>query len=129
MVSDIKALGKKRTYDKRKVALIAIALLIVIMFLLLGSTNIDTDKIKKTGQSFKKEVGGTSTKSINPVSDIKNALEDQIETIQKEAKNINIAEVASSSPQIQKIIKDLKSLENVPADQAKNLCEKICSGL
>ena len=126
MVSDIKSLGKRRSSDKRKAALISIASLMVIIFLILGSSRVDTNK---TSQLPKKGVKASSTKSINPVNEIKSAVEDKIEVIQEEAKDIDLAEVASSSPQIQKIIKDLKSLENYPADQAKSLCEKICSGL
>jgi hypothetical protein len=42
-------------------------------------------------------------------------------------------EIASSSPQMQKILNDIKSLEQYPANQAKEFCrqiyEKICGGL
>ncbi|OGH06412.1 MAG: hypothetical protein A2W22_06425 [Candidatus Levybacteria bacterium RBG_16_35_11] len=126
MVSDIKPVNKRRTSDKRKVALISIASLAVIIFLILGSTSANNNK---TNQSPKKGVKSSTAKSIIPVNEIKSAVEDKIGVIQEEAKDIDLAEVASSSPQIQKIIKDLKSLENYPADQAKSLCEKICSGL
>src|SRR4030065_2460583 len=108
MVSDIKPVNKRRTSDKRKVALISIASLAVIIFLILGSTSANNNK---TNQSPKKGVKSSTAKSIIPVNEIKSAVEDKIGVIQEEAKDIDLAEVASSSPQIQKIIKDLKSLE------------------
>jgi predicted RNA-binding protein with EMAP domain len=38
-------------------------------------------------------------------------------------------EVASSSPQIQKVLNDIQGIKNLPADQARNTCMKICSGI
>jgi hypothetical protein len=35
-------------------------------------------------------------------------------------------EVASSSPQVQKILNDIKALQQYPANQIKDLCRKIC---
>ncbi len=67
-----------------------------------------------------------STKSEPSVQE---ALGKQIESIKKEINTINIDEIASSSPQIQKIINDVKSLEKLPQSQLKNACLNICGGL
>lgn len=61
--------------------------------------------------------------------DLQQILEKQIESIKKETGNINIEEIASSSSQVQKIINDIKNLQNLPKDKAKEACYKICSGL
>ncbi|OGH08692.1 MAG: hypothetical protein A2152_00705 [Candidatus Levybacteria bacterium RBG_16_35_6] len=118
--------GKRREFDKRKIVLLSIVLLMVIIFVLIGSSRIDKDTLSNVS---KKEVVGVSTKTVDPVKEIKGAVSEQIETIQEEAKNIDLAEVASSSPQVQKIINDIKSIENYPSDKAKSLCEQVCSGL
>lgn len=60
---------------------------------------------------------------------IEEALGKKIESIKKEAGNINIEEIASSSSQVQKIINDIKNLQNLPNSQLKDACLKICSGL
>jgi hypothetical protein len=116
---------KKKEFDKRKVVFLSIVFLAVMVFIAIGSSKVDSQKVT---QSSLKKVEGAAT-SIDPVENIKNAVEDKIGTIQEEASNIDVAEVASSSPQVQKIINDIKSLQDYPSDQAKSLCEKVCSGL
>lgn len=53
----------------------------------------------------------------------------KLESIKEEANKLNLEEVASSSPQMQKVINDIKSLQNYPKDQAKEMCQKICDGI
>ena len=53
----------------------------------------------------------------------------QVQAIKHQAENINVEEIASSSPQIQSLINDLKDLQNLPKDKAKEACYNICSGL
>jgi len=117
--------GKRKELDKRKLVLLSIVFLMIIAFII-SSSGIDNKKAK---QFSSKKVEGAAISSQDAVQGIKDAVGDRIESIQEEAKNINVAEVASSSPQVQKVINDIKSLENYPADQAKGLCEKICSSL
>lgn len=53
----------------------------------------------------------------------------KIETITQEVTKLSVTEIASSSPQIQKIMEDLKALEQYPRNQAKDTCLNICSNL
>lgn len=53
----------------------------------------------------------------------------QVQAIKQQAANINVEEIASSSPQIQNLINDLKALQNLPSSQVKEACFKICNGL
>ena len=65
------------------------------------------------------------------LSESKEKLEDvirgQIDSIKEQAVNIDTSEIASSSPQIQKLINDLKSLQDYPKSQIKKACEQICN--
>lgn len=53
----------------------------------------------------------------------------KFQQIQQEIKSMSLSEVASSSPQVKKVLQDIQDLKNVPATQAKDACEKICSNL
>jgi len=67
--------------------------------------------------------------SIKNSSSVKSDIQDRVDTLQKEAQNINLVEMASSSPQVQKVINDLKALQDYPKNQLKNACEQICNNL
>lgn len=73
----------------------------------------------------------TSTQNSPQVTapDLNSTLQNQVNTIQQEISNLNLAEIASSSPQVQKVINDMKTLQNLPRDQAKSACQQICNGL
>lgn len=64
-----------------------------------------------------------------PSASLQTTIEQRLEDIRKDAAKIDVLEVASSSPQVQKIIKDLRALEQYPRSQAKDICENICKGL
>lgn len=65
----------------------------------------------------------------NTISGLKTNIQDQLNTIKQEAANINLTDIATSSPQVQKVIDDIKSIQNLPRSQAKSFCEQVCSGL
>lgn len=79
-------------------------------------------------QESSKAVEGAQTQQIE-VEEIKENIQEKLNSLRSEVTNLNAAEVASSSPQVQKILQDLKGLENYPKDQAKNMCQQICNGL
>lgn len=64
--------------------------------------------------------------NIQENTDVKKNVQEKINDLQKEAQSINLVEMASSSPQVQKVINDLKALEDYPKNQVKDACEKIC---
>ena len=97
------------------------------------------------GYLFKTRVLGTNPTFSNPFKSVKSAsseqnngnreslnvglqkaVKDQLDNLKQEVSRLNIIEVASSSPQVQKIINDIKSLEQYPTNQAKEICRKIC---
>ena len=65
----------------------------------------------------------------NTIPGLKTNIQDQLNTIKQEASNINLTDIATSSPQVQKVIDDIKSIQNLPRSQAKSFCEQVCSGL
>ena len=56
-------------------------------------------------------------------------IEEKLEEVKKEINTLNVAEIASSSPQVKKILQDLKFLQDYPGNQAREMCLKICSSL
>jgi len=113
----------KKEVNKRKIILILLTIFIIAVFILIGSRKIASNQ--NSSLVSPKQVKGISVQA----DEIKNAVQDKINALQEEASNINVAEVASSSPQVQKVINDIKSVENYPSDQAKSFCEQVCSGL
>lgn len=77
-----------------------------------------------------KRVQGVSTKdkiSSKEVGvNVQEAVKEKINNLKQQVSGLNITEIASSSPQVQKILNDIKSLEQYPTNQVKEICRKIC---
>lgn len=71
----------------------------------------------------------TSEAKIDIQKAVRDTVKEKLEELRKEALKIDVAEIASSSPQIQKLIKDLSSIRDYPVNQAKEICEKVCGNL
>lgn len=93
------------------------------------------NKQKTSPKQNVKEVEGVSTtlnKNNNPTPSVpfpqkvRNEVQSQVENIRQEILNLDPVQVASSSPQVQKILRDLGALEQYPKSQAKEVCENIC---
>jgi hypothetical protein len=57
---------------------------------------------------------------------IQEAMKEKIDSLRQEVSGLDVLEVASSSPQVQKILNDVKSLQQYPTNQIKEICRKIC---
>lgn len=120
-------------WDKKKILifLFTVFVLIILGFelktIILGENYSQDNSLSK---SLNKNVKGLETEKI-PLksSSIKQNIQNEINNLKAEAQNINIVDIASSSPQVQKIINDLKALQSFPETQLRQTCEKICSGL
>lgn len=66
-------------------------------------------------------VKGSSTTKVVPIN-----LQEKISEIKNEATNLNVADIASSSPQVQNVLNQIKNLGNLPKNEAKQVCEQIC---
>ena len=112
-------------------------LILVIIVIIVGILGYSAKTIlfgKNKINLFGKSVKGISTQkqenvSMPSTSKLQNSLQQKLDSIKQEVSKIDIAEIASSSPQIQKLIKDLNALKDYPGNQIKDICQKICSGL
>lgn len=118
------------TWDAKKI--LAGLLLFAIIALSFKIFVLD-NKSSKVLDSKSANVQGTRT-SETPVpaptssEDIKKNIETKLTDLKKEVNNINVVEIATSTPAVQKVLNDLKSLQSLPQSQAKEACFKICSG-
>lgn len=78
--------------------------------------------IQKPEEIKKPEIEGPS---INLQSEVGS----RIDEIKKNIGGLDALEIASSSPQIQKVLRDIQGIKDLPANQAKEMCLKICSGI
>lgn len=71
---------------------------------------------------------GSESKENPRVSypNLQNEFQKKLDQVKKEAGNLSLTEIASSSPQIQKILKDVRSLQDYPGNQVRQMCENIC---
>lgn len=56
-------------------------------------------------------------------------IQQKISEIRQDVAKLDALEIASSSPQVQKVLNDIKALGEYPRNQAKDICRQICSGL
>lgn len=112
-------------WDKRKIAVFLLIFSVVILAglelkrVFFPNTNI-------LGASVKRSV---EKPSIEPprlnLSQVSSAIED----VKKNVQSLDAAEIASSSPQIQKVLRDIQGIKDLPANQAREMCLKVCSGI
>jgi len=119
----------EESWNKKRI----FAALILIILLAIGGYFFKTRVLGKnsTFSNPFKSVKSTSSEEKNGGGEnlnvgLQKAVKEQLNNLKQEASGLNILEIASSSPQVQKIINDIKSLEQYPTNQAKEICKKIC---
>lgn len=92
-----------------------------------------TDGKSSFPQGILKSVKGTSSvkeedkkQEKNLGINVQKAVQEKINSLKQEVYGLDIMEIASSSPQVQKILNDIKALEQYPVNQAQEICKKIC---
>lgn len=83
----------------------------------------NADNITQVAKVQEERVKGISTENIQK------AVQEKVDLIKQQADVINVTDIATSSPQVQKLIKDIKTLENYPSNQARSMCENLCKSL
>lgn len=116
-------------WDKKRIliigftAIVAIALAIELKRMFLPNTSVlGQNSVKKASEVEKPNV---STPNIDLESKVISSVED----IKAAIGGLDPEEVASSSPQIQKVLEDMQGIKNLPKDEARNTCLRICSGI
>jgi hypothetical protein len=113
-------------WDKKKIILFAIAAIALIGIgfeakdLVLGTSVVPSAPVSAP------DVKGAATQVS---SDIKTSVQNQLDNLKTEAQNVDLVQIASSSPQVQKVINDLKAIQDYPKNQLKATCEQVCNGL
>lgn len=124
-------LNKEESWDVKK-----IFIGILVLFFLAGTAyaakTFLLDKQKKTvvaGASVEREKVFIPTENQFFSFPSQSDIQQKINEIRGDVAKLNISEIASSSPQVQKIIHDIRSLQEYPHNQAKDICQQICSSL
>ena len=53
----------------------------------------------------------------------------QIQNIRNQVSNLNVTEIASSSPQVQQILQQIENIPAGPVGQVKEACMRLCNNL
>jgi len=116
---------ERDTWNKKRVF---IALLLLIL-LIAGGLFFRIRVLDENSSQIVKSATKVNTEQDNNFeikADIQELMKDKIDDLKEDVSNLNILEIASSSPQVQKILNDIKSLEQYPTNQLKEVCRKIC---
>lgn len=123
-MEEVKSQGES-TWNKKKIFITVFLLALLIA----GGYFFKTSVFSDNSSQVKKSVKGISAQEKNPESEFKlnvqEAVKEKIASLKQQVSSLNISEIASSSPQVQKILNDIKSLEQYPVNQAKELCKKL----
>lgn len=76
--------------------------------------------------TFNAPEGGSSNNFVLPSSQ---TVQNQIQTIQQQVTHLNVAQLASSSPQVQDILKQIEQIPSGPEGQVKAACMRLCNNL
>ncbi|MDP3726900.1 MAG: hypothetical protein Q8Q96_01125 [bacterium] len=123
--------AEEESWDVKKI-LIGILILFFLAGTAYAAKTFLFDKQKKAavaGISVEREKVFIPTKSQSFFLPSQSDVQQKINEIRQDVVKLNVSEIASSSPQVQKIIDDIKSLQEYPRNQAKDICQQICSGL
>ena len=112
-------------WDKKRIAIFVLFSAIII----LGALELKRIFLPNTsilGASVEKPV---EKPSVKPPSFNFSSVESAISDIKENVESLDAEEIASSSPQIQKVLRDIQGIKDLPANQAREMCLKVCSGI
>lgn len=123
------------TWDKKKIFIT----FFVIILLGIGAYSLKNALLSKNIDFLKSVRGisiaeddktkGESLKNRSAPLSLQAAIKEKLDDLKKEVNSLNVADIATSSPQVQKIINDLNSLRDYPVNEAKEICQRVCSNL
>lgn len=133
-MSKIESMEENQTYETWDIKKILTGLILLVILGLSFKVLVMDKKSSNVASVSSQNVQGVSTQatpSSIPVSSdsLKTTVQTNLDNLKKEVNNINVVEIATSAPAVQKVISDIKSLEQAPQNQAKQVCLQICNGL
>lgn len=117
--------GAGESWNKKRIfiAVFLLALFIAGGYFLKAKVFIDSSQQAKSVKGISTEEKPTEPPfKIN----VQEAVREKINSLKEQVSGLDVMEIASSSPQMQKILNDIKSLEQYPTNQVKEICRKIC---
>ena len=120
---------EREPWDKKKIVLACLFLLgVALLFFTLKSVLLDD------GGTTKKDTRGIKTEKLTTQDAFEGVetpqfsidLEEKGGLIKEDLDSVDVEEIASSSPQIQKILNDIKTLKDLPSSTARQTCENLC---
>lgn len=130
--------GESWNVKRIGIATVIFAILIFALFYGINIFTLDNKSLfeRPKPNSFGKVQGAATAEpspsasvSLPSAQDVARGVESKFNDIRNEITKLNVQDIASSSPQVQKIINDIKTLPDYPKNQAKDICQKICGGL
>ncbi len=115
-------------WDKKKIIITAFFLVVAV----LAVNEIKTTFFSSTDEVLGQNVSVSPTPIKKPDVEIPrfnvaNEVGSKIEELKRNIEGLDPVEIASSSPQIQKVLKDMEGLKDLPSNEAKSMCMKLCS--
>lgn len=136
-------------WDKKKIALAVLLLFLFVgsayaakKYILGDSLNTVQKPVVRSGGEVA-GVSSTSTESESKnstenkkqppfsfsSSSVQDVVSEKFSAIKNQVSSLTVDEIASASPQVKKILNDLKALQEYPKTQAKEFCENMCKSL
>jgi hypothetical protein len=115
----------KESWNKKKI----IFAVILLILLTVGGLILRIRILGQNSSQIAGSVKGVATESVTATdvkANIQEAVKEKIDGLKQQVFNLNVSDIASSSPQVQKILNDIKELQDYPVNQVKEICRKIC---
>lgn len=115
-------------WDKKRVVITAFFVIVAVLAVREIKTTFFPSSDGVLGQNV--EVTPTPIKKPDveiPRFNVVNEVGSKIEELKRNIEGLDPEEVASSSPQIQKVLRDMEGLKDLPSNEARNTCMKLCS--
>lgn len=127
----------EEVWDKKKVTigvfLIGISIIAAVavkMFVFTDNQNLSANS---TEQSKRHILGnkteGQGSSAVSNLKTIPDSVREKIAAIKEQITHLDAGDIASSSPQVQKVLQDIQALKDYPHNQARELCENMCKSL
>lgn len=114
-------------WDKKKISIALIIFAVGLIGFLEAKSRFFPDSSVLGTTSVNRSVQKPDIKT--PKIDLQKELGVSLDEVKNDISSLDAKEVASSSPQIQKVLKDIESIKDMPTNEARDACMKICSGI